>query len=122
RLLREAIIPPTCVQATASWTALTDTMLLPCHRRILTGGTMISGLSVLLLTLFIEEPGKGKKEAEELSEQELTSITAFIRPGNNEFQFERVPCINFLWQARLKAAAEGKPIFIWAAGGPPGGC
>src|SRR5262245_23335037 len=59
---------------------------------------------------------------EELSSRHFTQIIELIRPRNDEAHVEQVPWINFLWEARLKAAAEGKPIFIWAAGGPPGSC
>jgi hypothetical protein len=52
----------------------------------------------------------------------FTKTLALIQPQTGEAQIEQVPWIPFLWEARLKAAADGKPIFIWAAGGPPGGC
>jgi len=71
--------------------------------------------------------GKSKPETPEMRGDELscrhfTKILELIRPRNDEAHVEQVPWINFLWEARLKAAAEGKPIFIWAAGGPPGSC
>jgi RNA polymerase sigma factor (sigma-70 family) len=53
---------------------------------------------------------------------QFTQLQTLIKPRADESQVEQVPWITFLWEARLKAAAEGKPIFIWAAGGPPGGC
>jgi hypothetical protein len=71
--------------------------------------------------------GKSKLEMPEMRGDELdgrhfTKILELIRPRNDEAHVEQVPWINFLWEARLKAAAEGKPIFIWSAGGPPGTC
>jgi hypothetical protein len=52
----------------------------------------------------------------------FTRLLTLVKPQSGEAQFEQVPWINILWEARIKAAAEGKPIFIWAAGGPPGAC
>jgi hypothetical protein len=49
-------------------------------------------------------------------------LLKLVQPGPGESPFERVPWVTFLWEARLRAAAVGKPIFVWAAGGPPGGC
>jgi hypothetical protein len=49
-------------------------------------------------------------------------VHTLIKPGANESQVERIPWQATLWEARLKAAADGKPIFIWVTGGPPGGC
>ena len=91
-------------------------------------------LSVTLLGLALAspahtQPAKGivkkppeKRGGEEPSRRQFTRVLELIRPRNDEAQVEQVPWINFLWEARLKAAAEGKPIFIWAAGGPPGSC
>ena len=90
-------------------------------------------LSATLLGLTLASPahaqpaqGIGKKppdkREEETSPRHFTKVIELIRPRNDETQVEQIPWLNFLWEARLKAAAEGKPIFIWAAGGPPGGC
>ena len=45
-----------------------------------------------------------------------------IKPQANESRYAQVPWAETLWDARVKAAAEGKPIFIWVTGGPPGIC
>ena len=69
-------------------------------------------LSAALLGLALALPAQAQS----------VKLLELIRPQKGEAQLEQVPWLNFLWEARLKAAAEGKPIFIWAAGGPPGGC
>ena len=83
-------------------------------------------LPATLLGLALASPAHAQtpeqRGEEETSRRHFTRVLELIRPGNDEVQLEQVPWINFLWEARLKAAAEGKPIFIWAAGGPPGGC
>ena len=47
-----------------------------------------------------------------------------IRPQPGESHWLQVPWRTSLWQARREAAAQGKPIFIWAGsgGGPVGVC
>jgi hypothetical protein len=52
----------------------------------------------------------------------FTQVQALIKPRADESQVERIPWLDTLWEARSKAAAAGKPIFIWVTGGPPGGC
>lgn len=52
----------------------------------------------------------------------FTRLHALIKPRADESHVEQVPWTATLWDARLKASAEGKPIFIWVTGGPPGGC
>ena len=56
------------------------------------------------------------------AQAEFAKLQALIRPRADESQVEQVPWMATLWEARIKAAAEGKPIFIWVTGGPPGGC
>ncbi len=53
---------------------------------------------------------------------DFTRLHALVRPRADESQVEQVPWAATIWEARIKAAAEGKPIFIWVTGGPPGGC
>jgi hypothetical protein len=45
-----------------------------------------------------------------------------IRPRRGEASWATIPWITDLWEARQKAAQEGKPIFVWSASGDPLGC
>lgn len=46
-----------------------------------------------------------------------------IKPHPGEWKFAEVPWVATVWEARQKAAAEGKPMFIWyMAGEPLGQC
>jgi len=40
-----------------------------------------------------------------------------IRPAEKEAPWSDVPWMTSLWQARERAAREGKPLLIWGAGG-----
>jgi hypothetical protein len=68
-----------------------------------------------------EKPGPPPGEGPGLPAS-FTRLLTLIKPRADESQLEQVPWAATLWEARLKAAAEGKPIFIWVTGGPPGGC
>lgn len=47
-----------------------------------------------------------------------------IRPQEGESNWRRIDWLTSLHDARVKAAAEGKPILLWSGGGAPplGGC
>jgi hypothetical protein len=65
-----------------------------------------------------------RASAEELSAQSFARIHSLIRPGKGESKWLEVPWLTDVWEARQKAAAEGKPILLWSGGGaaPIGGC
>ena len=52
------------------------------------------------------------------------AIHQLIKPQPGESLWLQIPWLNSVWEARQRAAAEGKPIFIWAGsgGGPVGIC
>ena len=47
-------------------------------------------------------------------------LHTLIRPQPGELRFHEIPWLIDIWEARQKAAAEGKPILVWSgAGGAP---
>ena len=57
--------------------------------------------------------------------QEFAKLHALIKPAPDEAQWAQVPWMpsTDIWAARQKAAAEGKPVFLWyMAGEPLGSC
>jgi hypothetical protein len=54
----------------------------------------------------------------------LAKMMKLIKPQPGESKFMEIPWLTSVWDARKKAAAEGKPIFIWAGsdGSPVGIC
>ena len=52
----------------------------------------------------------------------VRNIQALIKPAAGEEKWEQIPWMASLWQARIKAAAEGKPILLWEMDGHPLGC
>jgi hypothetical protein len=51
-------------------------------------------------------------------------LRELIRPQEGESNWRRIDWLTSLHDARVKAAAEGKPILLWSGGGAPplGGC
>ena len=54
-----------------------------------------------------------------ISAKEFDRVFALVRPSPNEARWDEIPWTTSLWEARKRAAAEGKPLFIWAANGNP---
>ena len=60
--------------------------------------------------------------AEPIRPEQFNKLHALIRPGADEEKFMQIPWRTSLWDAREKAAKEGKPILIWEMDGHPLGC
>jgi hypothetical protein len=57
-----------------------------------------------------------------LTDADYTSVLKTVRPAEGEDLYAKVPWLTSLWEARKKAAAEGKPILLWEMDGHPLGC
>ncbi len=57
-----------------------------------------------------------------LSPDDVARLRKIIRPLPGEDPFETIPWETNLWEARVKAAAAGKPILLWEMDGHPLGC
>jgi hypothetical protein len=60
--------------------------------------------------------------AEPIRSDRFDQLHALIRPGKDEEKWLQIPWQTSLWDARQKAAREGKPILIWEMDGHPLGC
>ena len=61
-----------------------------------------------------------KKEPAAIPADQLRKLHSLIKPGPGELRFHQIPWLLDVWEARKKAAAEGKPILVWSgAGGAP---
>ena len=57
-----------------------------------------------------------------LTGADAAKLRAVIRPLDGEDAFDSIPWEVSLWEARKKAAAAGKPVFLWEMDGHPLGC
>ena len=60
--------------------------------------------------------------AEPIPAKEFSRLHALIKPQADEAKWAQIPWQTSLWEARKKAAAEGKPILLWEMDGNPLGC
>ena len=66
----------------------------------------------------------GADSAELLHPKSRAAIQKLLAPAEGESLFRTITWHTDFWRARKIAAAEGKPIYIWAGsgGGPVGVC
>ena len=62
------------------------------------------------------------EKALELSDETFQDIFETCRPRMSAEKWTEIPWFGTLWEARQRAAAELKPLFIWAMNGHPFGC
>ena len=87
-----------------------------------------TGTGFLMHQALAKNPPQAQAKAEpkndaltELSPAQFGKFHAFLRPKAKEMRFGEIPWMFDLWEARKKAAAEGKPLLILAASGNPCG-
>ena len=73
--------------------------------------------ALLLAAVAQAEPAKTT-----LSDTEYASTLKAVRPAAGEDRFTQIPWLTSLWEARQKAAEQGKPILLWEMDGHPLGC
>ncbi|MBI2804384.1 MAG: hypothetical protein HYX68_05290 [Planctomycetes bacterium] len=59
-----------------------------------------------------------------LSSEQFEKLHRMIKPHRGEARWMEIDWYPNIWEARQKAAREGKPLFIWAGSGgaPAAGC
>jgi hypothetical protein len=64
------------------------------------------------------------KEARPLSAADFDKLHRMLRPQPGESRWMEIAWHPSVWEARRKAAEEGKPLFLWAGSGgaPAAGC
>ncbi|MBW3539461.1 MAG: hypothetical protein KY476_04255 [Planctomycetes bacterium] len=60
--------------------------------------------------------------AEPVSPAAFEKLHALIAPDAGEDQWTQIPWRTSLWEARVEAARQGKPILLWEMDGHPLGC
>ena len=64
-------------------------------------------------------PARG---AEKIDPAKFEAIHSLIKPRAEEEKWANIPWMASLWEARERAAKEGKPILLWEMDGHPLGC
>ena len=55
----------------------------------------------------------------ETQDGDLQRFAAAVKPAPEELKWQKIPWIPDLAEGQRLAAAEGRPIFLWASGDPP---
>lgn len=87
-------------------------------------GKYLSALLVLGVGLFAIPLPAQEADARRLSGAEIQRLHRLIKPQPGESRWMEIDWYPSVWEARQKAAQEGKPLFLWAGSGgaPPAGC
>jgi hypothetical protein len=64
----------------------------------------------------------GARAADPIDPGQFDKLHALIKPAAGEDKWAEIPWLTSLWEARRKAAEEGKPILLWEMDGHPLGC
>lgn len=56
------------------------------------------------------------------TETQFRTAHTFLTAAGHEEKWRQIPWEPDLWRGRVRAADEGKPLFIWAMNGDPLGC
>jgi hypothetical protein len=69
-------------------------------------------------------PGQPQDAPRRLPVAELEKLHRLIKPRPGESRWMEIDWYPSVWEARQRAAREGKPLFLWAGSGgaPPAGC
>ena len=79
---------------------------------------------VALAVALAAGPGARADEPAAMSPQQFEALHAMIKRQPGEAQYLDIDWYPTVWEARQKAAREGKPLFLWAGseGAPSAGC
>ena len=68
----------------------------------------------------VAAPGAGA--AVRIDPTKFEQVHTLIKPKPAEEKWAQIPWMASLWEARQRAAREGKPILLWEMDGHPLGC
>ncbi|MDQ3621768.1 MAG: hypothetical protein M3463_04665 [Verrucomicrobiota bacterium] len=79
-----------------------------------------TALSIATAVLLLDGAVFGSEPAPDV--ESFRRLHSLIKPKASEESWIRIPWMTSLWEARERAAAEGKPILLWEMDGHPLGC
>jgi hypothetical protein len=70
-------------------------------------------LACLGATVSGQAPGNDRPTKELLTLDSLAKLHTLIQPEAGEYRWDEIPWITSVWHARMKAAAENKPLLVF---------
>jgi len=68
----------------------------------------------------LPESVRAREQSPGISPEQFVKVHKLIKPHPGESRWREISWLTSLWEARKKAAAEGKPIVVWSgSGGAP---
>jgi len=87
---------------------------------------LLTGLAVVAIGGFTMWPAAAPISAtpvpEQMTAERMAALQKVIRPCEGEDAFDKIAWLTTIYDARVKAAKEGKPILLWEMDGHPLGC
>ena len=79
-------------------------------------------LNVMATAALVAVVAAPARAAQPMKPKQFQSLHALIKPRHDEEKWAQIPWLASLWEARVLAAREGKPILLWEMDGHPLGC
>jgi hypothetical protein len=91
--------------------------------RFLKGPLILTAIAATGM-VFTTSPAPSSEKKDRLSAADFEKLHTLIKPAPGESRWMEIDWHPTVWEARQKAAKEGKPLFIWAGSGgaPAAGC
>ena len=86
-------------------------------RSHLTASWPLMVMIVLLAPAGIHAQEKDPPEPAAIPVERFAKLHTLIKPQPGELRFHEIPWLIDVWEARKKAAKEGKPILVWSGAG-----
>ena len=80
---------------------------------------VLSSVSCAAFLLAGDAPLAKLKVPAELTPEQFAEFHALVKPAAHESPWAKISWQASVWEARQRAAVEGKPILIWSGGGAP---
>jgi hypothetical protein len=77
---------------------------------------------LLTSTLVVLAAVAPARAGEPITPEQFQSLLTLIKPAAAEDKWAQIPWMTDLWEARRRAAAEGKPLLVWEMDGHPLAC
>ena len=76
----------------------------------------------VVVTILVGYSAASLGASEPIPPEQFSRLHALIKPKATEEKWVQIPWLTSLWEARERAATEGKPILLWEMDGHPLGC
>jgi len=100
-------------------------MSFPCRTTRSASGLFLAAGALVAVGLFTAarvRPEPVVTPPPAMTDVEFTKLLAAVRPCAGEDEFDKVPWLTSIWDAREAAAKAGKPILLLEMDGHPLGC